>query len=311
MTDRDAGAVRVDSDSAASTRPSLLRDVIRLMRPSHWLKNAFVFIPLIYSKELFDQERLLLSVRAFLAFCLISSTVYILNDIADRRADAEHPQKRRRPIASGRITVPRAVMLMGIVAALGAILTATLPWQAGVLIGLYLLLNLGYSFGLKHVVLLDIFIIAAGFMLRVLVGGYAIAVPISSWLVVCTLFLSLFLGVAKRRSEINNLERGATRKVLDDYTPELVRTIMIVSVAGSIMSYTLYTMDAHVVENFGTDKLIYTVPIVMYGMFRYLYLDEKKRTAENPVAVVARDPSLIATALAWIGVSLLIIYSGL
>ena len=182
------------------------------------------------------------------------------------------------------------------------------PGEAGLLIGIYLLLNAGYSLGLKHVVLVDIFIIAAGFMLRVLTGGYAIEVPISNWLVICTLFLSLFLGVAKRRSEINNLDRGASRKVLDDYTPELVRTIMIVSVAGSIMSYTLYTLSEHVIANFGTDKLIYTVPIVMFGMFRYLYLDEKKQTAENPVAVVARDPSLILTGLAWTGFSLLVIY---
>lgn len=286
----------------------IVQDQVRLMRPSHWLKNVFVFAPLVYSKTLFQADYLLPAVWAFASFCLVSSAVYIFNDIADRKADAEHPKKRHRPIASGRVGVSTAIVQLVIVLATALLLATMLPWRAGLLVGVYLVLNAAYSLGLKHVVLVDIFIIAAGFMLRVLTGGYAIDVPISNWLVICTLFLSLFLGVAKRRSEINNLERGASRKVLDDYTPELVRTIMIVSVAGSIMSYALYTLNDHVIANFGTDKLIYTVPIVMFGMFRYLYLDEKKQTAENPVAVVARDPSLILTGLAWIGASLLVIY---
>lgn len=287
----------------------MIRDRIRLMRPSHWLKNSFVFVPLVYARELFNTPLLIDALIAFGAFSLASSGIYVLNDILDRSADAEHPVKRRRPIASGRVSTSSAGVQSVVLFLAAALLVLLLPWKASVLIGLYVLLNLGYSFGLKHVILLDIFIIAAGFMLRVLVGGYAIEVPISSWLVICTMFLALFLGVAKRRSEINNVERGDSRRVLDDYTPELVRTIMIVSVAGSIMSYTLYTMSDHVVENFGTENLIYTVPIVMYGLFRYLYLDETRRTAENPVAVVARDPSLLLTGLAWVAVSLVVIYT--
>ncbi len=183
-----------------------------------------------------------------------------------------------------------------------------LPWQAEVLIGLYAVMNLGYSFGLKHVVLVDIFIIAAGFMLRVLTGAKAIDIEVSPWLIVCTLFLSLFLGVAKRRSEIEHSGGAATRKVLDDYTPELVRLIMNTSVAGTIMSYTLYTVSDHALEYFGTDRFIYTVPIVMYGIFRYLYLDEKQRTAENPVSVIMRDPSLLLTGIVWTASVIMIIY---
>ena len=171
------------------------------------------------------------------------------------------------------------------------------------------MLNHGYSFGLKHVVLIDIFIIAAGFMLRVLAGAKAIGVDASEWLVICTLFLALFLAVAKRLSEINHIGRGESRKVLDDYTPDLVRLIMNVSVAGSIMSYTLYTVSDHAHQFFRTNKFIYTVPIVMYGIFRYLYLDEKQQTAENPVSVILRDPWLIATGLAWMASSVLIIYT--
>lgn len=288
-----------------------LRDRVRLMRPSHWLKNAFVFAPLVYGKVLTNPEPLGRSILTFVAFCLVSSTVYIINDIADREADAEHPKKRFRPIASGRVSVNAATVQLLSLLALAALVATQLPWQAVACIALYTVLNLGYSFGLKHVVLVDIFIIGAGFMLRVLAGTKAIGVSASEWLVICTLFLSLFLAVAKRRSEINHIGRGESRKVLDDYTPELVRLIMNVSVTGSIMSYTLYTVSDHAHRYFGTNKFIYTVPIVMYGIFRYLYLDEKQQTAENPVSVILRDPWLIATGIAWMAASIVIIYGHL
>lgn len=283
-------------------------DRIRLMRPSHWVKNVFVFAPLIFGKALTDINRVESALVAFAAFCLVSSAVYVLNDIADRHADAEHPKKRFRPIASGRVSVSSAIIQLLVLVVLAAFLVLQLPWMAMACIVLYALLNLGYSLGLKHVVLLDIFIIAAGFMLRVLAGAKAIDVGASEWLVICTLFLALFLAIAKRRSEINHAGRGETRKVLDDYTPELIRLIMNVSVAGSIMSYTLYTVSDHAHSFFNTDKFIYTVPIVMYGIFRYLYLDEKQQTAENPVSVILRDPSLIATGVAWIAAAVAIIY---
>ncbi|MBL7989049.1 MAG: decaprenyl-phosphate phosphoribosyltransferase [Chlorobi bacterium] len=283
---------------------------IRLMRPSHWVKNAFIFAPLVYGKALMNTESDLRAVMAFFAFCFVSSSVYILNDIVDRNADSQHPKKKHRPIASGAVSVGSAVVQLGLVAAVAVALASQLPWQAGACIAIYAVLNLGYSFGLKHVVLLDIFIIAAGFMLRVLTGAKAIQVDVSEWLIICTLFLSLFLGVAKRRSELAHLGRGDSRKVLEDYTPELIRVILNVSVAGSIMSYTLYSVSDHTQQFFGTDKFVYTVPIVMYGIFRYLYLDEKRRTAENPVAVILRDPSLIATGIIWTLVSVALIYWG-
>lgn len=304
MKEATTGTTTPARDGSAS-----LRDYIKLMRPSHWLKNAFVFASLVFAKELTNQASVTWATMTFIAFCFISSTVYIVNDIADRRADAEHPKKRFRPIASGRVSVPAAIIQLLLLVAVAIVITLRLPWQAGACIGLYALLNLGYSFGLKHVVLIDIFIISAGFMLRVLAGTKAIGVEASQWLVICTLFLSLFLAIAKRRSEINHLGRGETRKVLDDYTPELVRVILNVSVAGSIMSYTLYTVSEHARQYFNTNKFIYTVPIVMYGIFRYLYLDEKQQTAENPVSVILRDPWLLATGAAWAVASILIIYS--
>jgi 4-hydroxybenzoate polyprenyltransferase len=291
-----------------SAGAATIGDRIRLMRPAHWIKNGFIFAPLIYSKTLTDLDHLVMALIAFGSFSLISSTVYILNDIVDRHADAEHPKKRHRPIASGRVSVQSAVVQLLVVASLAIALALQLPWTALALIGVYAVLNLGYSFGLKHVVLVDIFIIAAGFMLRVLTGANAIQVAVSEWLIICTLFLSLFLAVAKRRSEIAHIGRGETRKVLDDYTPELVRMILIVSVTGSIMSYSLYTVSEHAREFFHTGNLVYTVPIVMYGIFRYIYLDEKQRTAENPVSVLLRDPWLIATVVVWMLASVGIIY---
>lgn len=301
--------VTVDSAHGGGSASRSVLDRLRLMRPSHWLKNVFIFAALVFGKALNDPDRVITSVKAFAAFCLVSSSVYILNDIVDRKADAEHPKKRYRPIASGRVSVSSALIQLVIIAAIAAAISMMLPWEAAALICVYATLNLGYSFGLKHVVLIDIFIIAAGFMLRVLTGAKAIEVPVSQWLVLCTLFLSLFLGVAKRRSEIAHTGRGETRKVLDDYTPELVRLIMTTAVAGSIMSYAMYTTSTHALVFFHTEKLVYTVPIVMYGIFRYLYLDEKGRTAENPVSVILRDPSLIATGIVWMIATIAIIYS--
>lgn len=303
----------LDHHSAETTLPiaqpgTSALDLLRLMRPAHWVKNAFIFAPLVFGKALFDLDRSFLAVLTFAAFCLVSSVVYILNDIADRKADAEHPKKRFRPIASGRVSVTAATIQLGVVLLAASAIGLFLPWEAVACIAIYLLMNLCYSFGLKHVVLVDIFIISGGFMLRVLAGAKAINVEVSEWLVICTLFLSLFLAIAKRRSEMNQEDRGDTRKVLDDYSPALVNLIMNVSVAGSIMSYTLYTVSDHAHRFFGTNKFIYTVPIVLFGIFRYLYLDEKRREAENPVAVIVRDPTLVATGLLWTTLSIVIIY---
>lgn len=293
----------------SSLRAGGVADRLRLMRPAHWLKNAFVLAPLVYGKALTDPVRVGHALLAFAAFALVSSAAYIVNDVADRAADAEHPTKRMRPIAAGRVGIGSAGVQAVILVLCGGAIAIALPWQAGLCVAMYAVLNLGYSLGLKHVVIVDIFIIAAGFMLRVLAGAKAIQVPVSEWIVICTLFLSLFLAIAKRRSELNHIGRGESRRVLDEYTPELVRLIMNVSVAGSIMSYTLYTVSDHAHEYFHTDKLIYTAPIVMYGIFRYLYLDERQRTAENPVAIVVRDPWLVVTGLVWVAASIVIIYT--
>lgn len=278
------------------------------MRPSHWMKNVFVFAPLVFGQQLTDRDKVISAFLAFLGFCLMSSAVYVVNDIADRRADAEHPWKSRRPIPSGRVSVASATVTATVLICATCGVLLFLPWLVATSVGLYAALNIGYSVGLKHVVLVDIFIIAAGFMLRVLAGAKAIDVAVSEWIIVCTLFLSLFLAIAKRRSEINHIGRGNSRRVLDDYTPALVSLIMNVSVSGTIMSYALYTVSDHVRTSFHTNRLVYTVPIVLFGIFRYLYLDETRQTAENPVHVFVRDPSLLLTGMAWGSAVIAIIY---
>ncbi len=296
-----------DSTIDHTTRGAIT-DRIRLMRPSHWMKNIFIFAPLVFAQMLTDAASVKAAMLVFAAFCLLSSCVYVLNDVTDREADANHPRKRARPVASGRVSVQSALILAALLFTASCAILLFVPWMAALCVVLYLMLNLAYSLGMKHVVLIDIFIIAAGFMLRVLAGARAIDVVVSEWIIVCTLFLSLFLAIAKRRSEINHTGRGETRRVLDDYTPDLVNLIMNVSVAGTIMSYTLYTVSDHVHRYFQTNKFVYTVPIVLFGIFRYLYLDEKRKTAENPVQVFARDPSLILTGAIWVVAVTVIIY---
>jgi len=278
--------------------------ILRLLRPTHWLKNLFVVAPVVFGKQLFDGAHALDGAAAFAGFSFLSSAVYILNDLRDRAADAQHPLKRYRPLAAGTVSTSTALLLLALLVCGAAAAAAVLPWRYAACLALYAVLNVGYSFGLKHVVILDIFIIAAGFMLRVVAGASAVAVAASSWIVVCTLFLALFLAVSKRRAELNlverrGLERSAARAVLDDYTPELIATIRQVSLSGAIMSYTLYTVSDHVVEYFGSRHLVYTIPIVLYGLFRYLALDERRDGGENPIATVLRDPWLSGAVVAW------------
>lgn len=287
--------------------------ILRLLRPTHWLKNLFVIAPVVFGKQLFESGRAVDAALAFVGFSLLSSAVYILNDLRDRQADAQHPIKRNRPLAAGAVSVSTALILFVLLLCGAGAAAFVLPWRYGACLLLYAVLNGAYSFGLKHVVILDIFIIAAGFMLRVVAGASAVEVEASSWIVVCTLFLALFLAVSKRRAEMRvveeqGLNRSAARAVLDDYTPELISTVRQVSLSGAIMCYTLYTVSDHVVAYFGSRRLVYTIPIVLYGLFRYLALDERRNTGENPVTTVLRDWWLLGSVVAWIVVVVGLIY---
>jgi len=286
---------------------------LKLLRPKQWLKNAFVFAPLIFARELFDAEPFFSTVKAFVAFCLTASVVYIINDWTDIEADRADPVKRNRPLAAGTVSRTGASVAALILLAATGFLLWTIPWRFGVILAAYFILNLAYSLKLKEVVLLDVFIVAAGFMLRVLGGAYAIEVNVSSWIVLCSLFISLFLGFAKRRGEMVQAEASGTRsrrKVLLLYRVSFIDQLLTIAAAGAVISYALYTVAPRTVETFGTDRLIYTTVFVLYGVFRYLYLIHTTPTTDNPTNAVTSDPTIVVTGLLWILACVAVIYTG-
>ena len=266
---------------------------LKLIRPKQWLKNVFVFAPLVFAQELFTGA-FVKSLMAFAAFSLTASAVYILNDMADVEADRIHPEKRHRPLAAGTIGTMEAIGLMAFLLALTVILVGHMDSRFVALLAFYFLINLGYSFKLKEVVLLDVFIIAAGFMLRVLGGAYAIDVEVSTWIVLCSLFISLFLGFAKRRGELVQMQRDShERKVLSLYKVDFIDQMLTIAAAGAVISYALYTVAPRTIEMFGTEKMIYTTVFVIYGVFRYLYIIHTSSANENPTNAVTSDLTIL------------------
>jgi 4-hydroxybenzoate polyprenyltransferase len=288
-----------------------IRETIRLLRPKQWLKNFFVLAPLIFSKTLFSVQSDLASVKGFVVFCLVASSVYIINDIRDVDADRAHPIKRKRPIAAGTISAANALVIVVLLLALSSIIAIGMDARFLAVIGTYLALNIAYSLKLKDVFLLDVFIIAAGFMLRVLAGAYAIGVQVSSWIVLCTMFIALFLGFAKRRGEIillGQVRGERDRKVLSLYQVAFIDQMLTIAAAGTVISYALYTVSARTLEVLGTDKMIYTTVFVLYGIFRYLYLVHNGETTENPTAALTSDPGIVVTGIFWILSCVTLIY---
>ncbi|MER3523677.1 MAG: decaprenyl-phosphate phosphoribosyltransferase [Ignavibacteria bacterium] len=294
-------------ERALSTR---LLAYIKLIRPKQWIKNLFVFAPLIFAKELFDPFHQLLALQAFTAFSLVASAVYIVNDIADVEADRAHPLKKQRPLAARTISFTEAFVAAGVLLGGAALLCIGMDYRFTLLLPLYFLMNLAYSFKLKQVVLLDVFIIAAGFMMRVVSGAYAIGVQTSTWLVLCTMFISLFLGFAKRRSELMQMPDSsfAERRVLERYRVSFLDQMLTIAAAGTVISYALYTVAPRTMQIFGTDKLIYTTVFVIYGVFRYLYLIHTTSTTDKPADVVTSDMPILITAILWILSCIVFIY---
>ena len=274
--------------------------LIHAMRPREWVKNVFVLAALVFTKRIFEPNDLLQGSLALACFCLISGAAYLFNDIRDRENDRQHPLKRHRPIASGalRISVAAiAAILLALIALIGGFYVHP---HFGIVILIYAVLNVAYTLYLKHIVILDVMIIAAGFLLRAIGGAVAIQVAISSWFILCTMLLALFLGFAKRRHELALLEGDASthRRILAEYSPQFLDQMIAIVTASALVSYALYTMSSEVVEKLGTKYLNLTIPFVIYGMLRYLYLIYKKDGGGNPTSTVLGDfPLLIACAL--------------
>jgi 4-hydroxybenzoate polyprenyltransferase len=285
---------------------------VRVLRPGQWTKNLAVFAPLLFARRVFDRDAVVLSLLAFVAFCLLSSGTYVFNDWMDREEDRRHPEKALRPIAAHEIRARTVLLLIIICWAAGLDLGVHLGWRFAVLGGVYLVIQLAYTFVLKHQVILDVLAIAAGFVLRVLAGAVAIDVPVSGWLFLCALLLALFLGLAKRRQELVSLKEAAPehRPALGEYNLPLLDQ-MLSTVAGMcILAYGLYTVAPDTVAKVGSDRLKWTLPFVLYGILRYLYLVHRRDVTGSPEKVLFSDvPTLVNLVLYAIAV-LVALYAG-
>ncbi|WP_334157848.1 decaprenyl-phosphate phosphoribosyltransferase [Oryzomicrobium sp.] len=279
----------------------MFRPYLQLLRPQQWVKNGFVFVGVLFSHSWGQPDLLRAALLAFAAFSLAASSIYVGNDYMDREQDRLHPRKRRRPLAAGTVQ-PGAALALGLACAVaGLALAASVSGPLFLVIAAYLGLNLGYSLGWKHVPVLDVSIIAAGFMLRILAGTKGIGIVPSYWLLLCGLMVTLFLGFAKRRAELNALEdeAGSHRKVLNDYDTVLLDQLIAICAAATIVSYSLYTVSAETVALHGTRYLVYTVPFVVYGIFRYLFLLHRRGGGGDPTTEIL-DPHLLVTGALWL-----------
>lgn len=280
-------------------------DIISLLRPRQWTKNLLLFAGLIFSLNLLKWTLLRDSLIAFFSFCLLSSCVYIVNDIVDIEEDRKHPRKKNRPLAAGKIGTRQAVAVLIFL----LIISLCLAWSINTLflvLGLiFFALCLAYSLWLKYMVILDVFTIAFGFLLRAAAGGVAINVEISPWLLVCTLLLSLFLALTKRRQESINLEDHGKlhRKVLEHYSVQYLDQLISIVTAATILAYSFYTFTAS-----PSSLYMLTIPFVIYGIFRYLYLVHKEKLGENPEEILLSDTPMLINIIFWGLASILILY---
>ena len=278
----------------------VLVDLIMELRPRQWTKNLLVFAALLFAHKATDPQAVVEAIEAFFVFCLVAGSIYLINDALDVEQDRLDPIKRERPLAAGRLSVPVAVTTAIVLILAGL---AGAYYVSGVLLLKVMLayvgINLLYSGFLKHIVIIDVFAIASGFVLRAVAGAAAIHAEISPWLIICTLLLALFLALAKRRGELMTLGAEASnhRASLAEYSPELLDQMISVMTASTLMSYALYTISERTVDLIGSTNMIYPVPFVIYGIFRYLYLVHQKGVGGHPDRALLRDWPLMVNLL--------------
>jgi 4-hydroxybenzoate polyprenyltransferase len=265
------------------------------MRPGQWIKNLFVFAPLLFSAKILVQADVISTVVAFMSFSFAASAVYVLNDIVDIESDRLHETKRHtRMLAAGKVQKPTAIVIIAILVVAAAVLSLAMPRVLGV-IGIYLLVNIAYSFWLKHQPVLDIFCIASGFVLRVTAGAQAIHVELSAWMAVTTFSLALFLAAMKRKAELKQ-SAGAGRLVLQSYTPELVSMFATVSASSAVVFYSLYCLSTK-------PAMTITIPVVLFGIMRYWFVSDRSERSQNPSDTIFRDVQLALAAVIWLALS--------
>jgi len=287
----------------------MLIAIVRSLRPRQWVKNLFVFAAVIFSQQLFTPV-VWRAAEAFVIFCALSGSMYLFNDVVDRDKDRVHPRKRERPVAAGRLS-PRAAVAAGVVLLAAALVGAALLSRGLLLVAVgYITLLTAYSLRLKHVVIVDVIAVACGFVLRAAAGAVAVDVEISGWLLICTVQIALFLALGKRRHEYLMLEGEAARHrpILAEYSAGLLDQMIAVVTASTVTAYALYTMSPETVAKFHTHWLPVTLPFVLYGIFRYLYLLYRKDLGGNPSEVVLNDRPLLINTVCWIAAVLIIIY---
>jgi 4-hydroxybenzoate polyprenyltransferase len=284
-------------------------ETIRLLRPHQWVKNGFVFTGFLFVKGWHDSALTLSVVVAACAFSLVASGIYIFNDLGDRERDRLHPEKRFRPLPSGTVSPVEAGFLMVVTAAGGLALGYWVSATTFLFLSAYIIFNILYTHWLKQVVILDVFVLAAGFILRILVGTLGVGIPPSKWLLLCGIMLALFLGFGKRQAELMAARSTGQsgREVLEHYSDKILDGMLTTTSAAVLVTYALYTVDEATVRQHQTEALIYTVPIVAYGLFRYLYLLHHHEVGEDTAREIFKDIHLLGTVLVWLVTVLLIL----
>lgn len=282
--------------------------LLRLLRPRQWVKNTFIAAPLFFSPWALTWANVLAVAAGVLCFCALSSAVYILNDYRDREADRLHETKRHRPLAAGTVSAFAAVALMTILAAAGFIGAMQLGRDFALISAIYFVINLGYSFGLKRISILDVMIVALGFVLRVYAGGAIIGVRPTVWIVVCTGLLALFIALAKRRDDVVKGLGGDHRASLAGYSLRFLDTSIAIALAVLVVAYVMYTTDATNMQRFGSDQLFVTTPFVIAGVLRYLQITIVEERSGSPTDIVVADRFLIVTVLGWLATFAWLIY---
>lgn len=283
---------------------------MKLLRVEQWSKNGFVFVPLFFSQNLLDTHFLALSFSAFFSFCFISSSTYIINDILDKERDKYHPIKKLRAIASGKISILWGFISSFVLLILSIFVASSLPQTFFLVILGYLFLQIFYTLFFKNYVILDGICISLGFILRILGGGVAIDVPISSWLFLCTFFLALFLAFCKRRSEMELQNYVEQRSVLEKYSKSFLEHLISISAGIAVLCYSLYIISPETIKKFHSPYLILTLPFVVYGIYRYLYLVHIRNVGENPSIVLFKDKPFLLNILLWLIIFFGILYEG-
>jgi 4-hydroxybenzoate polyprenyltransferase len=291
---------------------NLLRASLKLMRPTQWIKNGFVFMPLIFSSRLFVAEDVARVIGMSMVFCLVSSATYIINDYLDMEQDRVHPLKKNRPLARGDISPAAALTAMGFLLLCVFVLALAIktPRAGFAILASYFVMNLLYSAKLKDIVIVDVLTIAAGFLFRVLAGAVVIGVDVSSWLILCTFSVAILLALGKRRHEVVILLGNATnhRPVLENYSVAFLDQLLQVATTSTFLFYCLYSVLPHPSLGTESEKMMYTIPFVTYGIFRYLYLIYHKEDGGSPTVLLLTDPPLLLCAILWMAACVAVIY---